>query len=113
MNTSAHSLDITLDPADNQRLANLCGQFDEHLRLIERRMGVEINNRGNNFRIIGKKKSVEETEEVLRELYTESDKNTLSPEIVNLHLHDTATVQLVTPKKLRSGEEIIIQTKRG
>ncbi|MDH5601933.1 MAG: PhoH family protein, partial [Gammaproteobacteria bacterium] len=43
----------------------------------------------------------------------ESDKNTLSPEIVNLHLHDTATVQLVTPKKLRSGEEIIIQTKRG
>ena len=113
MNTSAHSLDITLDPADNQRLANLCGQFDEHLRIIERRMGVEINNRGNNFRIIGKKKSVEETEEVLRELYVESEKNALTPEIINLHLHDTATVQLVKPKKLHSGEEVIIQTKRG
>lgn len=113
MNTSAHSLDITLDPANNQRLANLCGQFDEHLRIIERRMGVEINNRGNNFRIIGKKKSVEETEEILRELYVESDKNALSPEIINLHLHDTATVQLVKPKKLRQGEEVIIQTKRG
>lgn len=113
MNTSAHSLDITLDPADNQRLANLCGQFDEHLRIIERRMGVEINNRGNTFRIIGKKKSVEETEEVLRELYSETDKNTLSPEDVNLHLHDTASVQLVKTKKLRSGEEVIIQTKRG
>jgi len=113
LNTSAHSLDITLEPADNQRLANLCGQFDEHLRIIERRMGVEINNRGNNFRIIGKKTSVEETEEILRELYVESDKNVLSPEIINLHLHDTATVQLVQPKKLRSGEEVIIQTKRG
>lgn len=113
MNTSVHSIDITLDPADNQRLANLCGQFDEHLRIIERRMGVEINNRGNNFRIIGKKKSVEETEEILRELYLESDKNALTPEIINLHLHDTATVQLVKPKKLRSGEEVIIQTKRG
>jgi phosphate starvation-inducible PhoH-like protein len=113
LNTSAHSLDITLDPANNQRLANLCGQFDEHLRIIERRMGVEINNRGNNFRIIGKKKSVEETEEILRELYIESDKNALSPEIINLHLHDTATVQLVKPKKLRQGEEVIIQTKRG
>ena len=112
MNTSAHSLDLTLEPADNQRLANLCGQFDEHLRLIERRMGVEINNRGNNFRIIGKKKSTQETEEVLRELYIETDKNTLSPEVVNLHLHDTGAVQLVKTKA-RSGEEIIIQTKRG
>lgn len=112
MNTSAHSLDITLDPADNQRLANLCGQFDEHLRLIERRMGVEINNRGNTFRIIGKKKSAEEVEKVLRELYSEAEKNTLSPEVVNLHLHDTGSVHVLN-NKVRSGEEVIIQTKRG
>ncbi len=112
MNTSAHSLDITLDPADNQRLANLCGQLDEHLRLIERRMGVEINNRGNNFRIIGQKKSAEATEDVLRELYLETDKNTLSPEIVNLHLHDVSSVHVLN-KKARSGEEVVIQTKRG
>ena len=111
MNTSAHSLDITLDPADNQRLANLCGQFDEHLRLIERRMGVEINNRGNTFRIIGIKKSVEQTEEVLRELYVETDNNALSPEVVNLHLHD-AGLELVTNTKKRSGEDVVIQTKR-
>ncbi len=112
MNTSAHSLDITLDPVDNQRLANLCGQFDEHLRLIERRMGVEINNRGNIFRIIGIKKSIEETEEILRELYIETDKNTLTPEVVNLHLHDASLENVIDIKK-RSGEEVIIQTKRG
>ena len=112
MNTSAHSLDITLDPVDNQRLANLCGQFDEHLRLIERRMGVEINNRGNTFRIIGIKKSIEETEEILRELYIETDKNTLTPEVVNLHLHDAGLENVIDIKK-RSGEEVIIQTKRG
>ena len=112
MNTSAHSLDITLDPVDNQRLANLCGQFDEHLRLIERRMGVEINNRGNTFRIIGIKKSIEETEEVLRELYIETDKNTLTPEVVNLHLHDAGLENVIDIKK-RSDEEVVIQTKRG
>lgn len=112
MNTPAHSLDITLEPADNQRLANLCGQFDEHLRLIERRMGVEINNRGNNFRIIGIKKPVEETEEILRELYIETDKNTLSPEVVTLHLHDAGLENIIDIKK-RSGEEVVIQTKRG
>lgn len=112
MTTSAHSLDVILDPADNQRLANLCGQFDEHLRQIERRMGVEINNRGNSFRIIGKKQSVEETEEILRELYIESEKNTLNPEIINLHLHDSGIEKNPTTKKY-SGEEVIIQTKRG
>ena len=112
MNTTAHSLDITLDPADNQRLANLCGQFDEHLRLIERRMGVEINNRGNMFRIIGVKKSVDRTEEILRELYFETDKNTLDPEVVNLHLHDEGPDNVIDIKK-RSGAEVIIQTKRG
>lgn len=112
MNTTAHSLDITLDPADNQRLANLCGQFDEHLRLIERRMGVEINNRGNMFRIIGMKKSVDRTEEILRELYFETDKNTLDPEVVNLHLHDAGFENVIDISK-RSGTEIIIKTKRG
>lgn len=116
MNTSAHSINMVLDPADNQRLANLCGQFDQHLRLIERRMGVEINNRGNTFRIIGKKDSVEETEEILRELYIETNINTLSPEVVNLHLHDADTEHHVKSKintKKYSGEEVVIQTKRG
>ena len=112
MNTSAHSLDITLDPADNQRLANLCGQLDEHLRLIERRMGVEINNRGNSFRIIGLKKSVDATEDILRELYIETTEHVLDPETVNLHLHDVAAENVISLKK-RSGAEVIIQTKRG
>ncbi len=110
--TSAHHLEITLDPADNQRLANLCGQFDEHLRLIERRLGIEINNRGNVFRIIGLKKSVEEGEDVLRELYDETEKNVLTPEVVNLHLHDTSP-ETGSAKKPYAGEEIIIQTRRG
>ena len=28
---------VVLDPFENDRLANLCGQFDEHIRLLERR----------------------------------------------------------------------------
>ena len=40
----AHTLqrDFTLDPADSERLANLAGPFDGHLRQIELRLGVEI-----------------------------------------------------------------------
>lgn len=116
MNASPYSSDINLEPADNQRLANLCGQFDEHLRQIERRMGVEINNRGNIFRIIGLKPSVEKTEAVLNELYAQTAKDVLNPEVVNLHLHEIAFESGSAEKRNKkrySGEEIIIQTKRG
>lgn len=111
MTTSPHSIDVVLEPADNQRLANLCGQFDEHLRQIERRMGIEINNRGNNFRIIGIQKSILQAEEILRELYQETVKTTLDPEIISLHLHDS-DIDNAPRVKPRSGEEVIIQTKR-
>ena len=47
------AIELALEPADNERLANLCGQFDEHLRLLERRTGVEIGNRGNQFKLVG------------------------------------------------------------
>ncbi|MCB1612022.1 MAG: phosphate starvation-inducible protein PhoH, partial [Xanthomonadales bacterium] len=44
---------LILEPEDNERLANLCGPFDEHLREVELRVGVEIANRGNLFRLSG------------------------------------------------------------
>src|SRR5690349_12860426 len=39
--------EFALDPPDTERLANLAGPFDAHLRLLELRLGVEIGNRGN------------------------------------------------------------------
>ena len=36
--------DFILEPEDGERLANLAGPFDEHLRLIELRLGVEVAN---------------------------------------------------------------------
>ena len=111
MNTSATSLDIVLEPADNQRLANLCGQFDEHLRQIETRLGVEVNNRGNHFRVIGENRSVHKAEEVLRDLYSDTATETLDPAQVNLCLQDAgvdALVADITPK-----DEVIIRTLRG
>ncbi len=53
MNDHTDHRDFTLEPADGERLANLNGPFDEHLRQIELRLGVEIANRGNVFRVTG------------------------------------------------------------
>src|SRR5690606_35653974 len=50
--------DFTLEPDDTERLANLAGPFDQHLRQIELRLGVEIANRGNVFRVGGEADAV-------------------------------------------------------
>jgi len=104
------SADIHLEPADNNRLANLCGPLDKNLRHIERRLGVEINNRGNAFRIIGTDKSVDLTEQLLQSLYEMTATETLSPEKVHLHIQDTGI-----DREVENDEDVdaCIKTKRG
>jgi phosphate starvation-inducible PhoH-like protein len=80
--------DITLTPVDNRRLASLCGRFDEHLRQIEKRLGVEITNRGNIFQITGPSSSATEAaKHVIKYLYKETSKGVeLTPTKVHLTL---------------------------
>ncbi len=111
MNTSADSLDLTLQPADNLRLANLCGQLDEHLRLIERRLGVEINNRGGQFRIIGDADAVKAVAEVLRGLYKVTAEEALIPATVHLFLQESGVEALL--EESAEGDDVTLRTKRG
>jgi len=69
LNTSESIRHLTLTPTDNKRLAALCGQLDEHLRLIEYHLGVEINNRGYDFEIIGSQPATYQTCHILERLY--------------------------------------------
>ena len=50
---SSSSLSILLEPADNQRLANLCGALDENLRQIATAYDVQLARRGDRIRIHG------------------------------------------------------------
>ncbi len=112
MSTAANFSDIVLEPADNQRLANLCGQFDEHLRQIERRMGVEVNNRGNTFRVIGEQTSVQAVGELLRDLYEATKTEILNPQQVNLYLQESG-VEALLDEVGKARDEVIIKTRRG
>ncbi|BCX81122.1 phosphate starvation-inducible protein PhoH and related proteins [Methylomarinovum caldicuralii] len=82
----ATTLQITLEPADNQRLANLCGQYDENLKQIEQRLGVEIANRGNRFRIAGASEPVEAASRLIQQLFQVSSSEDITPERVHLSL---------------------------
>ena len=104
--------DFALDPADNARLANLCGPFDEHLRQIELRLGVEISNRGNVFRVIGEEPAVKAADRMLHTLYDVTAEETLNGARINLFLAESGVDALAGPD---AGEpqDVVIKVKRG
>ena len=87
-------IQLELEPIDNSRLANLCGQFDENLRYIEKNTGVSIGNRGNQFRLSGLDAQVlDATEKVLRRLYLITESSSVSVEDVHLELKGSEVVE--------------------
>ena len=103
-----------LEPADNQRLANLCGQFDEHLRQIERRLDVEIASRGNRFRVTGAPGAAEIGGDVLVSLFEMTSRERLDPERVHMLLQESgmnaAETKSAQAASHDDGIEISIQT---
>ncbi len=73
----------------------MCGQFDQHLRQLEQRLGIEINNRGNMFRISGDKpETVAVAHKVLCELYAMTERETVTPESIHLAVrHQASSVE--------------------
>jgi phosphate starvation-inducible PhoH-like protein len=78
--------EFELGPSDNARLANLCGPLDENLRLLETRLEVRIQRRGDTFRVSGAQ--AVGAEDLLRELFALTQKEEITPERVHLALHE-------------------------
>ncbi|WP_425423334.1 PhoH family protein [Silanimonas lenta] len=104
--------DFTLEPADGERLANLAGPLDAHLRQIELRLGVRIANRGGVFRIDGPAKATAVAERLLRQLWLDAETEVLTPEAVHLRLGaDDETAQ---ERDLGfAPQDVAIKVKRG
>ena len=107
------SLDFTLAPEDNERLRNLCGQLDEHLRLLEQRLGIEISNRGNHFHLLGGRTAIEAGERVLRDLYLAAADEVLTPSDVHLQLQSSGAEELAVNEALETLPDVVVKTKRG
>jgi phosphate starvation-inducible PhoH-like protein len=99
---------FALDPQDNDRLANLCGPFDEHLRQIELRMGVEISHRGNLFQIIGDDGRARAAERLLRKLYDVAADEVLNGAQVNLRLAESG-VDALQAEDAEEAQEVAIR----
>lgn len=108
---STETVELILEPADNQRLANLCGQFNGNLQQIERRLNVAIANRGNQFNVTGTVEAVKGTEAVLHKLFIDAEHEEITPEHIHLSMQDAHIEDIV--QDVEDVSEVFIKTKRG
>ncbi len=108
--------EITLEPQNNKQLSALCGPFDDNIKHIERRLGVEITYRGNQFKVIGPQTQSTATIELLKLLYIEAqgvhgNEPSLEPDQVHLAIQEANCLE--NDASYNHGTEVNIKTKRG
>ena len=110
------SNEVILEPADNKRLSSLCGPFDDNIKQIERRLGVEISYRNNAFKVLGDALQANGAIELLKLLYIETQPvkgvvQQLEPDQVHLAIQETRCLE--KSESPAYGKEVSIRTKRG
>lgn len=118
MSNKIVTLEINLEPADNRRLASLCGPFDDNIKHLERRLGVEINYRSNFFTIVGKPHTAAAALEIVKRLYVESapvkgNIPDIEPEQIHLAIKESGVLEQTTESSIEHGKEVFIKTKKG
>lgn len=106
--------EVLLDPADNVRLVELCGPLDEHLHLIEARLGVEVKRRGNRFQIVGSPESIKHAESVLQGLYSRAQREPVDSERVHMALQELGMEPRAGEENAPDApDELKVRTARG
>jgi len=111
----ALTTNVELEPNDPQRLAALCGPFDQNLKHLEKRLGVHIRNRGNLFQVSGPEQRVQAAGALLSQLYREtSDRDAIEPDLVHLFLQESGVEELLakTPDPAPADSPSVIRTGR-
>jgi phosphate starvation-inducible PhoH-like protein len=92
----ALTTNLTLEPNDSLRLSALCGPFDQNVHHLEKRLGVQIRNRGNLFQISGAEHRIRATSAILSQLYRETvGQETIDPDTVHLFLQEAGVDELL------------------
>lgn len=110
--------EITLEPADNARLLSLCGPFDDNIKQLERRLGIEINRRDNHFKLTGRPICVTAAADILRSLYVDTapmrgQTQDIEPEQIHLAIKEARVLEQSADSVPEFGKAVNIKTKRG
>jgi phosphate starvation-inducible PhoH-like protein len=108
------SIQLSLEPVDNQQLANLSGQFDENLQYIERQLDIEIHHRGHQFRLVGPRDELMLAKSSLISLYQLAAERQVLKEDVHLSLRENQSdAGSDAQSSGKDSNEVIINTRHG
>ncbi|WP_354624766.1 PhoH family protein [Psychromonas sp. MME2] len=122
MTTKLTTVHLDLVPADTSRLAILCGAFDDNLKQIERRLGVEIVYKGAHFQILGEHRYAQACSDLLKDLYIETltvkgKRATLNDSDIHLALqaliNNHHLLEVKSNEQQTAYQTLSIKTKRG
>lgn len=113
METTLTTQQIRLLPAEATALAALCGQLDENIKLIEKRLNVIIRYRSELFDISGEESThVAAAKVLLENLYREALAETrITPETIHLYLQESSIESLTKNKE--QGDALVIKTRKA
>jgi len=106
-------LDLSLEPVDNPRLANLSGQFDENIHYLEGQLKIEIHHRGHHFHLLGGADALMRAKHVLLSLYQLAAERQVLKEDVHLALRETQSEVAPQPGEVSSPDADLINTRYG
>lgn len=102
-----------LTPEDNRRLAELCGQFNQHIKQVEQELDVEVFNRGHHFQVTGNSTSVKKASHLIQNLYEQTQKkDAITPAAIHLMLRHANNFNL-SEKSNMNNDELSLPARRG
>ena len=102
-------MEITLQPEDNARLANLCGALDENIKQIETALEVNINRRGGTFNVSGKLENTRLAIQLIENFYIRA-KKPIELEDIQLGLVE---IDKLKPEVVATSAMPVLMTRRG
>lgn len=129
MNNNMTSQKFFLEPVDKERLARLWGPFDDNLKQIERRLGVQIVYKNELVTITGTDANSKTAKHILKNLYIETapirgkTPNDITPEMVHLAISECKFIESASEANVNNtltdelngiySKAFNIKTKRG
>lgn len=123
------NIKFALEPADADRLMNLCGPLDDNLKQIERRLGVQIVYKNENFNVTGTESRAKAAVSILQKLFIDTAPlrgkrpTDITPEKVHLAISECRVLEADTEESINDkvsqeinqlySEAVNIRTKKG
>lgn len=99
---------FSLQSASNEKLARLCGQFNENIKQIEKYFDTRIMHRGGDFTVFGGKALTSRVEAVIQDLFTHvAEGEELDTSTVHV------TLQHLSQNSNQTDEVMIVRTPRA